>query len=135
MKKLFGFLYASMFLGLVAGTFYVLFQITPFIVGGFGLLLVLSGLRHGLKWKNWLTEWADNLITSIDKTWQVLFSPLLNLGVTTEHRFGDHKETASSVVGKNLRDTGLFRWKFIEKILSTLLEGGRPHSIKSIRED
>ena len=135
MKKIFGFMYALMFLVLMVGTFGVFYLVHPYILYFFGVMLVLIALRHAFRWRNWLTNWADKVMTSIDQTWQVLFSPLLNLGVTTKHKFGDPDETASSVVGKNLRDTNLFRWRFIEKVVSILLEGGKPHSIPSIEED
>lgn len=131
-KTIFGFIYAVMFLALMFGTFYGFYLLEPYILYFILVQLVLIALRHAFHWRNWLTNWADNFMTSIDQTWQVLFSPLLNLGVTTEHRFGHPDETASSVVGKNLRDTGLFRWRFIEKVVSVLLEGGKPHSIPSI---
>ena len=127
-------LYFLMFMFLMLGTFvgfYLLEPVILYVIIGF---LVLSGLRHAFKWRNWLTKWADQFMTSIDQTWQVLFSPLLNLGVTTKHVFGYPDETASSVVGKNLRDTNLLRWRMIEKVV-TILEGGKPHSIPSIEED
>ncbi len=99
-----------MFLVLMFGTFYGFYLLEPYILYFILVQLVLIALRHAFHWRNWLTNWADSFMTSID-------------------------ETASSVVGKNLRDTGLFRWKFIEKVVSILLEGGKPHSIPSIEED
>jgi len=134
MSKLFGFLYGLVFFALAAGSFAAMYFFIEPVFWFYISMLVMMALRHGLGVKIWITKWADYNMTSLDQTWQVLFAPILNIGVTTNHKFGHPDETASSVVGKNLRDTGLFRWKFIEKIVSILLEGGKPHSIPSIED-
>lgn len=135
MSKIFGFIYALFFLGSALGFFWLMWIIEPYVLYFYLSMLGLLFCRHVLGIKFWLTKWADYVMTSLDQHWQVLFAPLFNLGVTTEHKFGHPDETASSVVGKNLRDTGLFRWRFIEKVISILLEGGRPHSIPSIESN
>ena len=71
----------------------------------------------------------------IGSHWQVILAPILNLGVKTIHKFGRPDETASSVVGKNLLETGGLHWRMIEKLLSVIMEGGKPHAVPSIEED
>lgn len=135
MKKLFDIFYALMFTGLIAVTFLLLWTINPIVLYFYLSCLALMFVRFSLKVKDPLTKYAAKIMISLDQHWQVIFSPLLNIGVTTEHRFGNEDETASSVVGKNLKATGDLRWKIIEFFLSAILEGGKPHAVPSIEED
>lgn len=135
MKALFNACYALLFIALV-----LLVPITLYLFAKPVLIFYLTSLaltfcRFVLKWENWLTLWATTNMIAIDQWWQVMFAPLLNLGVTTEHRFGAPDETASSVVGKNLQATGELRWKVIEWCLSIVLEAGKPHAVPNIEDD
>ena len=135
MSKLFGFAYALFFIASAFGFFAVMYLIEPLLLYFYVAMFLLMVTRYLFGWRFWLTTWARDVMTSIDQHWQVLMAPLFNLGVTTEHKFGNPDETASSVVGKNLQATGLLRWRVIEWFVSVLLEGGRPHSIPSIEKD
>lgn len=79
-------------------------------------------------------DYAVRVMLSLDQGWQVLVSPWLNLW-KHPHRFGAPDETASSVLGKNLEETGLFRYKACEFVLSWVFEGGKPHSVRAIEDD
>lgn len=129
------FLYFFMFTGLVVFTVWGFWQLSPLIVFYYLTMMVLMFVRSAFKIKNWLTNHALSVMLSIDQHWQVTFSPLLNLGVKTKHKFGKEDETASSVVGKNLKATGGLHWMLIELLLSMVLEGGRPHAVPSIEDD
>jgi len=120
--------------GLALGTFWLFYWLNPFLFWFYIAMLVLMIARHALGIKNWVTKWAGRTMTSIDQHWNVICAPILNRFVKTQHRFGDPDETASSVVGKNLRDTGDLEWVWIEFVASWLLEGGKPHCIPSIEE-
>lgn len=130
-----GLLYVLMFFSLIALTVWCMWLITPYIVYFYLVMMVLMFMRFALGVRNYATKYALNVMLSIDQQWQVIFSPLLNIGIRSKHKFGSADETASSVVGKNLVETGQWRWKFIELMLSILLEGGRPHSVRSIEHD
>jgi len=95
----------------------------------------LMFFRYALNIKIPLTKWGVDCLVSLDQCWQVVFKFLLNLIYDCPNKFGNADQTASSVVGKNLRDTGALHWKIIEFELSWLLEGGKPHSIKAIEDD
>lgn len=135
LNKILSFLYFSIFTGLVGGLIYALYWFHPFILYFYVGCLVLMGARYGLGVENPLTKWACYCLTSLDQTWQVTLSPLLNIAPNIVHKFGHPDETASSVVGKNLQATGALHWKMIEWCLATILEGGKPHSIPAIEAD
>lgn len=134
MSKLAGFLYSLMFFGLVAGCFVLFYWLNPYLFYFYIACLFLMFCKNALRINFWLTKWSERVMTSIDQHWQVVLAPLLNLGVSTQHKFGNPDETASSVVGKNLKATGALRWRVIEFMLSFVLEGGKPHSIPSIED-
>jgi len=120
--------------GLAVGTFWLFYWLNPYLFYFYVGALVLMIMRHALGLRFWMTKWADSTMTSIDQHWNVVCSPILNRFVRTQHRFGDPDETASSVVGKNLRDTNDPEWRYIEFVASWLLEGGKPHCIPSIED-
>ena len=135
LKSLWRFLYPIMFFALVGGAIYGLYWLHPFIVYFYLACLLLMIARYNLNLKGRTTRWAVRVLTSIDQHWQVLLSPILNLAPDLYFRFGNEDETASSVVGKNLKFTNARHWIVIEWVLSHTLEGGRPHSIPSIEDD
>lgn len=135
MKKLLGFLYSILFIALVAVTVAALYLWANPVFYFYLFNLVFAFCYGTLGIKNRLTFWCYNNMICVDQGWQVLFAPLLNLGVRTQHKFGWADETASSVVGKNLSATGELRWRIIEWVLSIALSLGRPHSLKAIEHD
>ena len=135
LKSLWRGLYPAVFFGLAGFALYGLWLIEPMILHFHLACLLMMFVRYTFNVKFWLTKWANNIMTSLDQYWQVVFSPILNLAPDLVHRFGNEDETASSVVGKNLRDTNARHWIAIEKVLSVVLEGGRPHSLPSIEDD
>ena len=131
MKKVMAFLYFWMFMALVAWPFVAAWLYWQEF---FWVTIVMMGLmfaKSAFKLDNPVTRYAMNYMLTLDQTWQVVHSPLLNLGVSTKHKFGAPDETASSVVGKNLEATNGRHWILIEFMLSTVLEGGKPHALKS----
>lgn len=130
-----GLLVSSIYWGLAVGTFVLFYWLNPILFYFYAITLGLLIARHALGIKTWVTKWGDNTMTSIDQHWNVVLAPILNRFVKTEHKFGNPDETASSVVGKNLRDTNDPEWRYIEFVASWLLEGGKPHCIPSIEED
>ena len=135
MGKILAFLYFFMFNGLVAATFWAFYVFIEPVFWFYIVCLLFMFLRFAFKVRDPVTAYARDVMTSVDQHWQVIFAPLLNLGVTTKHKFGNPDETASSVVGKNLRATNGRHWILIERLLSVVLEGGRPHSVPSIEDD
>jgi len=129
-----GLLASVIYWGLAVGTFYFFWWLNPLLLYFYLSALALLIVRHAFGIRNWLTKLGDRIMTSIDQHWNVICSPVLNLFVRTKHRFGDPDETASSVVGKNLRDTNDAEWRYIEFVASWLLEGGKPHCIPSIEK-
>lgn len=79
-------------------------------------------------------RYALAVMTSVDQLWQVIASPIFNVWAH-KYKFGNPDETASSVVGKNLRATNGLEWRIIEFVLRWLFEFGKPHSIKAIEDD
>jgi hypothetical protein len=135
MKKIINFIYALVFISLViavpVGMFLFAKPVFYFYVG-----CLFGATEYFIfRTRNPFTRWCVANLLSIDQFWQVLLAPILNIGVNTAHKFGNPDETASSVVGKNLRETNELRWKVIEFFLSFVLEGGKPHAIPSIEED
>ena len=139
MKSFFGFIgaviYTLLFVGLAVGTFYAMWYYIPYFFYFNIGAIVISGIGHTFKLRGGIFWWADNIATGLDQYWQVCVAPLLNLGVRTKHYFGYCDETASSVVGKNIQATNGRHWIIIEKVVSVLLEGGKPHSVPSIEKD
>lgn len=135
MKTILNFFYGLLFVGLVLATPAAMYLVHPAIFYFYLFNLVGAALYFSKLFKNPLTKWCAANMLSIDQTWQVHLSPILNIGVRTKHKFGAPDETASSVVGKNLEATNELRWKLIEWFLATFLEGGKPHAIKAIEWD
>lgn len=135
MKHLKRIAYVAMFFGLVGGFIYGLYWLNPLIFYFYLACLFLMYARYGIGVKTDLTRWAVQVLTSIDQHWAVLLKFPLNMAPDMVHGFGNPDETASSVVGKNLKATGAWHWKAIEFCLAYLLEGGKAHSIPAIEED
>lgn len=115
-------LLAAGFIGLIS---YALYLVHPPLVWTIPVYWLLMAVGN---------KYAMRVMIALDQGWQVVVSPILNLW-KPRHKFGAPDETASSVCGKNLRDTGETRWKILEVIFSWLFEGGKPHSIKAIEDD
>ena len=135
MNKILNILYALLFFALILVAPITMYLLNPIILYVNIFFLIFSSLYYVFHLKNKLTYWALRSILAVDQGWQTWLSPILNVGVTTDHKFGNADESASSVVGKNLKETDELRWKIIEFVLSTVMEGGKPHSIKAIEND
>ena len=125
-NKVAAVLYFFLFVGLVGLTFWAFYVFVQPVFWFY--IACLLGMAAKVRY-------CTRVMISIDQHWQVVLAPILNIGVTTRHRFGNPDETASSVVGKNLRATNGRHWILIELLLSIVLEGGRPHAIPSIEHE
>jgi len=72
------------------------------------------------------------MLISIDQLIAVLFSPVLNLFISGEHKFGDPDETISSVLGKNIKENKCSVCKGVCYILNFFQT---KHCRKSIESD
>ena len=122
---LFLLVFCGLAIGSIGAASYLLYLVNPYLAYIFPAYYLLMVMGN---------NYARDALISLDQTWQTTFSPILNLW-PNKYKFGSPDESASSVVGKNLRATNGLRWKMIELVLSLVLELGKPHSIKSIEED
>jgi hypothetical protein len=129
------------FLMLKSISFVIVFFVSALAFIGFGVYM-LAMIDYRLSFLPavlWVmmafgSRYVLSVLTSVDQLWQVIASPVLNLW-QHKYRFGNPDETASSVIGKNLRSGNGLEYRIIEFVLSWLFEFGKPHSIKAIEDD
>ncbi len=117
----------------------VILLLVSFILGSvllpFGFLWFVFKSWYKQTFKGGVSRISDqsrDCAVSIDRTFNVLCEDLFNdILITKEgYKFGNGKETISSVVGKNkVKDTLSYMGKILDSILDWLDEN---HSIKSI---